>query len=289
MSRALPPELRPKSERPVVVAFAVSTVAALALAVVYLRGGQAQLEGVFLALALGGFGAGLVLWAKRFMPTEEVAEERPQLASTEEDVRAFTESFEAGEHTLQRRGLLLKMAGAALGALGLAVLFPIRSLGPRPGRALKYTPYALAGPVRLVDEDDQPVRPEEIVEGGTYTVFPAGDVQSGDAATILVRVPPEQLRLDEDRAAWTVDGIVAYSKLCTHLGCPVGLYQSQFQLLLCPCHQSTFNVLEGARPVFGPATRPLPQLPLGVDAEGFLVATGDFEAPVEGGFWDRGR
>ena len=287
MSRALPPGLRPKSERPIVVAFAVSTVAALALAVVYWTGGQPQLEGVFLALALGGFGVGLILWAKRFMPTEEVAEERPRLASTEEDLAAFTRSFEAGENTLVRRGLLVKMAAGALGALGLALVFPIRSLGPRPGRALKETAF---GPgVRLVDEDDQPIRPEEIAEGGAYTAFPQGDVQSGDGAALLLRLPEGSLDADYVKLDWTIDGLVAYSKLCTHLGCPVGLYQSQFQLLLCPCHQSTFNVLEGARPVFGPATRPLPQLPLAVDEEGFLVATGDFEAPVQGGFWDRGR
>ncbi len=88
---------------------------------------------------------------------------------------------------------------------------------------------------------------------------------------------------------WVVDGIVAYSKLCTHVGCPVGLYQAQEALLLCPCHQSTFDVLAGAEPIFGPAARPLPQLPLAVDDEGYLVATGDFEAPVGPGFWDRGR
>ena len=91
------------------------------------------------------------------------------------------------------------------------------------------------------------------------------------------------------REGWTVDGIVAYSKLCTHVGCPVGLYQATSGLLLCPCHQSTFDVMDGAEPVFGPAARPLPQLPLDVDGDGYLIATGDFSDPVGPGFWDRGR
>ena len=92
-----------------------------------------------------------------------------------------------------------------------------------------------------------------------------------------------------ERMDWTVEGIVAYSKLCTHTGCPVGLYQSEEHLLLCPCHQSTFDVLDGARPVFGPAARSLPQLPLGIDGDGNLVATDDFPEPTGPGFWDRGR
>ncbi len=87
--------------------------------------------------------------------------------------------------------------------------------------------------------------------------------------------------------AWTIDGLVAYSKVCTHAGCPVGLYQSESSLLLCPCHQSTFDVLNGAEPTFGPATRALPQLPIAVDEEGFVIATADYSEPVGPGFWNR--
>ena len=93
----------------------------------------------------------------------------------------------------------------------------------------------------------------------------------------------------EGREDWTVENIVAYSKICTHAGCPVGLYQAELGLLLCPCHQSTFDVLEWARPVFGPAARSLPQLPLALDDDGYIIATGDFSGPVGPGFWDRGR
>jgi ubiquinol-cytochrome c reductase iron-sulfur subunit len=107
---------------------------------------------------------------------------------------------------------------------------------------------------------------------------------------LLIRIRPDQeITPVPGREGWTVEGVVAYSKLCTHVGCPVGLYQPQIAQLLCPCHQSTFDVLDGARPIFGPAARPLPQLPLGLDGRGHLIATGDFSDPVGPGFWDRGR
>ena len=275
-----------RGETFVAVAFVASIVGALGLAVVYVAGGQTQLEGIFLFLALGGIGVGLVGWAKRFMPTREETEERGRLESTEEEVAAFTADFEAGEQVLGRRGLLVKLALGAFGALGLALLFPIRSLGPRPGRGMKTTPYAQA-PIRVVTEDGRFVRPGELVEGALATVWPEGHRASADAPTLLIRVDERELDLPDERKDWTVEGIVAYSKLCTHTGCPVGLYQQAEKLLLCPCHQSTFDVLDGARPVFGPAARPLPQLPLGVDDDGYLIAEGDFSGPVGGGFWDR--
>ncbi len=87
-------------------------------------------------------------------------------------------------------------------------------------------------------------------------------------------VPPTRLE-------WIVaDSLVAYSKVCTHAGCPVALYRQQDNALFCPCHQSTFNPAAGAVPTFGPAARALPQLPLGIDEQGYLVALGDFQEPV---------
>jgi ubiquinol-cytochrome c reductase iron-sulfur subunit len=144
--------------------------------------------------------------------------------------------------------------------------------------------------VRVVREDGEPVRPDDLPVDGVLTVFPEGHVDAGDGPTLLIRTRRgREFRTRDGREGWTVDGIVAYSKLCTHVGCPVGLYQSEEGLLLCPCHQSTFDVYDGARPVFGPAARSLPQLPLDVDDDGYLVATGDFSDPVGPGFWDRGR
>ena len=271
------------------VSFVVAGVAAIALAVVYWQGGQPQAEGILLAVALGGIGVGIVLWAKHFMPDDEVSEDRHPMASTEEDIASFTADFQAGESSLRSRRVLVATAGGACAALGVALVFPLRSLGPRPGRGLKETAYRQGG-LRLVREDGSPVRPDDLSEDGFITVWPQGHTDAADAPTLLIRYRADQdFEPVEGREDWTVDGVVAYSKLCTHVGCPVGLYQSVSGLLLCPCHQSTFDVLRGAKPVFGPAARSLPQLPLDVDEDGYIIATGDFSAPVGPGFWDRGR
>ncbi|HKY64810.1 MAG TPA: Rieske 2Fe-2S domain-containing protein [Acidimicrobiales bacterium] len=272
--------------------FVVATLAAIALAVVYWEGGQPQAEGVLLAVSLGGIGVGIVLWAKHFMPDEEVVEDRHPMASTEEEVAAFAEDFRSGESTLRGRRVLVATAGGACAALGVAILFPIRSLGPRPGRGLKETVFR-QGDLRLVREDGSPVRPDDVEPGGFLTVYPDGHTDSADAPTLLIRLR-EDRDLDEfephpGREDWTVENLVAYSKICTHAGCPVGLYQSELGLLLCPCHQSTFDVMQWAQPVFGPAARALPQLPLALDEQGFVIATGDFSSPTGPGFWDRER
>jgi ubiquinol-cytochrome c reductase iron-sulfur subunit len=270
------------------VAFAVSVVSAIALIVVYLRGGQAQLEGALLALTSGGIGVGIVLWAKHELGEEEVEEERHDVASTDEEIEHFRADFAAGEEQLGRRKLLMGLLGAAVAAMGAAMLLPIRSLGPRPGRGLKQTGFADG--VRLVNQEGEPIRVDDVPVDGVVTVWPDGDAGAPDSPTLLIRTRASQeMRPLDGREDWTPDNLVAYSKLCTHTGCPVGLYQAEAGLLLCPCHQSTFDVLHGAEPVFGPAARPLPQLPLAIDNDGIVIATGDFSDPVGPGFWDRGR
>jgi len=271
----------------IVVALSLSILAGLGLAVVYATGGQAQLEGVLLAVSLLGIGVGLVIWAQRMLPDDEAEEARKPLGSEPEDVAAFTTELERGEEAIGSRRLIVGLITGGLGALGLALVFPIRSLGPRPGRGLFTT--GMAPGRRLVTAEKEPVRPEDIPVAGVLTVWPEGHEDEADSSTLLIRVEDESLFTKPAKVEWTVGPVVAYSKLCTHTGCPVGLYEAEDHLLLCPCHQSTFEVLAGARPVFGPATRALPQLPLGVDDEGFLVATGDFEGPVSAGFWDRDR
>ena len=279
----------PRAELRASVFFITSTLASIALAVVYWRGGQPQAEGVLLAVISGGIGLGIVTWAKHAMPHDVVTEERESVASSEEDVDAFTADLEAGAERIGRRRLLLGSAAAAVAAFGAALLFPIRSLGPRPGKDLKHTPYA-GGGKRVVTADGAPVKVVDLPEDGVITVWPEGNTDAADAPTLLIRTRrDQQLRPRRGRETWTVDGIVAYSKLCTHVGCPVGLYQATEALLLCPCHQSTFDVLDGARPIFGPATRSLPQLPLSVNDDGELIATGDFDSPVGPGYWDRDR
>jgi ubiquinol-cytochrome c reductase iron-sulfur subunit len=287
-----------RAEVAVASGFLASTAGAIGLAVVYWRGGQPQLEGLFLALALGGLGLGFVLWSRRFMPHEPVVEARHPIASTEEEVDRFRQEYEQGEVILTRRKLLVRSAGLAVVALGAALLAPLRSLGPRPGKGLKDT--AFRDGVYVVTADNQRVRAEDVNTNGVLTVFPEVEVDpehpeaaprpalQADSPTLLIR-PSGTPRPQRDMDDGIVDGLVAYSKLCTHVGCPVGLYQADSHLLLCPCHQSTFDVLDGANPVFGPATRPLPQLPIGVDDEGYVVARGDFNAPPGAGFWDRDR
>ena len=275
-------------ERAAALSFAVSTIASIALAVVYWRGGQTQLEGLCLFLVTGGIGFGIVSWAKQATPHDEVTEERHSVASSEESFEEVAAEIEGGA-SLGRRRLLIGLAGSAFAAMGAALLFPLRSLGPRPGKDLKSTPYS-GGGLRVVTENGEPVSPTDLPPDGLLTVWPEGHTDAADAPTLLIRTRRDQaLKPRQGREDWTVDGIVAYSKLCTHVGCPVGLYQAESALLLCPCHQSTFDVLDGARPVFGPAARSLPQLPLGLDEKGNLIARGDFSGPVGPGFWDRDR
>ena len=285
MGRPVTDEHTEGDERPVALALTVATVAALALAGVYVAGGQAQAEGALLFVSLSSIGVALALWAKRLLPEGEVTESRGELPSSEEERDELEDVIEADRALFGGRRRLLRLLAAAGGALGLALLFPIRSLGPSPGRSLERTAWRKG--VRLVDEEGHPVRVDTVALGGIVTVFPEGSEQPGDAQAVLIRVEPTLIRPRQGRESWSPQGNIAYSKICTHVGCPVGLYQESTHELLCPCHQSTFDVLDGARPKFGPATRSLPQLPLAVDAGGFLVADGDFPEPVGPGYWNR--
>ncbi len=264
--------------------FAVCVVAALALALVYRRGGHPQLEGALLAVALGGMGFGLVTWARRILPHDEEFEDRETLPTTDEERHQFHDTLERDD-VIGRRPLLVRMLVAAGGALGLAALFPIRSLGPDPGDTLERTSWE--GGRRLVTAEGVAVRATDVPLDGLVTVFPDGDVGSADGQAVLIRVRPGLMDPRPGREDWSPEGLIAYSKVCTHAGCPVGLYQADIHQLLCPCHQSAFDVLRAARPTFGPAARPLPQLPLRIDDDGFVVARGDFSEPVGPAWWDR--
>ena len=264
-----------------------TTAAALGLVVVYVRGGQPQLEGALLLVALGSLGIAVVWWATRLMPDEEAVEPRPTIASSEEPRREFYSTLLEGAEGFTGRRRLLQLLGVAAGSLGLAALFPLRSLGPTPGRALFETSWRRGS--RVVTSDGRPVPASEMEIGSILTVFPAGHEHEDDAATVLIRVDAAELEPDPGRADWSPGGHVAYSKLCTHVGCPVGLYRETTHELLCPCHQSTFDVLRGAAVTFGPATRPLPQLPLAIDGDGYLIASEGYDEPVGPIFWNRDR
>jgi ubiquinol-cytochrome c reductase iron-sulfur subunit len=281
------PSRRPPTTRLPAAAFLLSIIAALALAIVYWQGGQPQAEGILLSVALGGIGVGVIAWAHRFLPPGPDVEERPLTASSDEELERLDRELIGSEEEIGRRRVLVRLFGAALGALGLAALFPLRSLGPRPGRGLRTSPFTSGD--HLVTEQGERVRPGDIAADGVITVFPEHKVSDADASTLLIHLRPGQNRPRPGRDDWSVDQLVAYSKICTHAGCPVGLYQAQRGLLLCPCHQSTFEVADGCRPVFGPAARSLPQLPLDTDDGGYLIAGGPFSGPVGPAFWDQLR
>jgi ubiquinol-cytochrome c reductase iron-sulfur subunit len=273
------------AERLVAVCFVVSALAGLGLAIVYISGGQAQLEGALLAVSLGGLAAGLILWAKRLLPHEEITEQRELVPSSQPERAALQSEIERGGETLGRRRLLTRLLAGAAGALGLALVFPIRSLGPRPGNTLFRTQWT-SGALAL-NSAGQPIHRDDLEIDGVVTVFPQGHIGSADSQTIVVRVDPAALELPAGREDWAPEGYVAYSKVCTHAGCPVGLFLAATHELRCPCHQSTFDVLTGATPTYGPAARPLPQLPIEFDANGLLRARSDYREAVGPAFWDR--
>jgi ubiquinol-cytochrome c reductase iron-sulfur subunit len=271
------------AERRIAALLLISTAAALGLAGVYIAGGQPQAEGALLGIALGGIGVALILWARGLSTEGTVVGDRGSLIDVEDEA-AVEARFDEADHEPGRRSVL-KLFWAAGGALGLAAVFPVRSLGPAPGKSLLRTAWRKGS--RMVDVTGRVVRVDTLQVGGTLTVFPQGAVNAGDSSVVLIRVEPDQLKPRPGREDWAPQGYVAYSKICPHVGCPVGLYQADTHELLCPCHQSTFNVLDGARPSFGPATRSLPQLPLAVDPQGFLTAQDDFDEPIGPGFWNR--
>ena len=271
------------AERTSALAFVLSAVAFIGLAAVYWRGGQPQAEGALLAAGFAGLAYGLVTWANRLLPQGPFEEERHQFGDGAQQT-LFGEEASRGQE-LTRRKLLVRTLVLAAGGLGVAAVFPIRSLGPKPGRALLQTPWR-AG-MRAVTEDGRPVLAAEVPVGGLVTVFPEGHAGSANGQAVLIRVEPGLIVPLAGRETWAPDGYVIYSKICTHAGCPVGLYQRETQALLCPCHQSEFDVLHHAQPIFGPAAAPLPQLPIVVGDDGFIRATGDFSEPVGPTFWRR--
>jgi ubiquinol-cytochrome c reductase iron-sulfur subunit len=277
------PRTRSRTELLVAALFGATALCGLGLLVVYVLGGQTQVEGILLTIALGSLGIGVVIWAQDLMITPVVVEERGSPASAPDEVVELNETLEE-EAGFTRRRLLVGMLLAAIGGLAAALAVPALSLGPAPGRELFTTSWRTGK--RLVDANGTPIRAADLALDGVVTVFPDGAPGSADSQTLLIRVPPDLLELDPSRAAWAPDGYVAYSKICTHAGCPVGLYRATEHMLICPCHQSTFDVLRGATPVFGPAARPLPQLPIHLEADGTFVADGDFPEPVGPSFWN---
>jgi ubiquinol-cytochrome c reductase iron-sulfur subunit len=258
--------------------------------------------GLSLSVALLGLGFGSIIWVRHLMPDAELTEHRHDPRSTDKERAAFGEYFEEAttasqfvKRPLVRRTLLL--ATLPLAAIPIVLL---RDMGPLPGTSLRHTVWS-PGRRLLVYGTNQPITPAEFsAPGGMITIVPDGYADDPDAlakaAVIIIKFRPGELQIPTryngttviGTMNWTVDNIVAYSKICTHVGCPVALYEQTTHHILCPCHQSTFDATTGATVIFGPAPRPLPQLPLTTDAQGYLVARSDFTQPVGPSFWERG-
>ncbi len=298
--------------------FMLTGLAALAFVAVYIfwpweyqHGGitnatkwYTPLLGITLGIALLGVGFGITIWAKKLLPEEIAMQDRYDGPSAQED-RKLTAAMlaQTGEDTgVARRPLLRGALLAGVAPLGLAAVVPLGALikDPHKDEPLMRTgfdPRLNDGkPVRLVHEEGTPIRPEDVSVGGQLTVFPGipggATNKYADSPTLLIHLREEDAALTRSNAVpanqeaqW--GNYVAYSKICTHVGCPASLYEQQTNKLLCPCHQSQFLITDNARPVFGPATRRLPQLPITVDEEGFFVAKSDYTVPVGPSFWER--
>jgi ubiquinol-cytochrome c reductase iron-sulfur subunit len=249
--------------------------------------------GVTMALSLIGFGLGAILWAKLLITEEESVQERHSGRSTVEDRETAAAVLTDGIAMtgLARRSLLQRTLGLSVLALGALAIVPLGGLIKKPRDALLRTGWSDG--VRLMTGDRRLIRPGDLEAGGIATVFPATPdglttQVVADSVALLIRLRPGQTvraRAGQEDFGW--QDYLAYSKICTHAGCPASLYEQQTGRLLCPCHQSQFDLLQDATPVFGPAARPLPKLAITVDDEGYFVAKGDFREPIGPSFWER--
>ncbi|MEV8453390.1 Rieske 2Fe-2S domain-containing protein [Streptomyces sp. NPDC052095] len=252
--------------------------------------------GLTLGVALFTIGAGAVHWARTLMSDVEVADDRHAIQATPEVKAKVMADFAAGaeESGFGRRKLIRNTMFGALALVPLSGVVLLRDLGPLPEKKLRSTLWA-KGKQLINMNTMEPLRPEDVAVGSLTFAMPEGLEESAEdfnnqiakAALMIVRIQPENIK-DKREREWAHEGIVAFSKICTHVGCPISLYEQQTHHVLCPCHQSTFDLSDGARVIFGPAGHALPQLRIGVNSEGNLEALGDFEEPVGPAFWERG-
>jgi len=300
-----------RAERVVVACFLLTFIAGCGFVAAYVGLGVHTVDKTLRSnLALGlsmsvmflALGLGALIWVRHLMPNVEVTQQRHDLRSDEKQRQATEAYFKEGTANSQFVKRPLVRRTLMLGTLPLlaAPVVLLRDLGPQPGTSLRHTVWS-PGRRLLVQGTNQPITPAQFsAPGSMITIVPDGYEDDQDALTkaavILIKFRPGELHIPTRHQGstlvgtmnWTVDNIVAYSKICTHVGCPVALYEQTTHHILCPCHQSTFEATTGATVIFGPAARPLPQLPLTTDSSGFLVARRDFTEPVGPSFWERG-
>lgn len=250
--------------------------------------------GLGLTISLFFLGTAIAHFVKSLMPDEEMVEARHPMRGEPETREEAAEIMEGGIGDLQigRRKLVMGAGAGALALLPLLIIFPLGTLGPADPRVFRHTFWDQG--VRLMrDPGGGPIAPSDVTLGSIFHVMPEGlthetpdfMAERAKAAVIMMRLDPTEL--SDERRDWQHEGIIAFSKICTHVGCPVALYEQQTHHLLCPCHQSTFDVTRNAEVIFGPADRPLPQLPITVNDDGYLVAQSDFHESIGASYWER--
>ena len=251
--------------------------------------------GLGMAISLFFIGMGAIHWAKTLMPDTEVVAQRHEFRSPDSERKDFVNAVKEGAAAagLGRRSLIKRSLGAAIGLSALSPLILLRDLGPLPGKELEKTTWK-SGTYLVTDPGNRRIRASDLEVGAVAQVLPEiedpehrklSDIAKD--AVLLIRLRPQEFNLEADRLAMTHDGIIAFSKICSHMGCAVALYEQQTKHLLCPCHQSTFDVTRAAKVIFGPSARPLPQLDITIDQEGYLLARQPFSEPVGPSFWER--
>jgi ubiquinol-cytochrome c reductase iron-sulfur subunit len=313
------PDAARRAERQVATMFGLSSLFAVLTCVAYFvfdvgrnpdsffgLGASNVALGACLGLTLLFIGIGAIQWSRKLMSDHEIVEYRHPVSSSEEDRAEAVAALEQGleDSGIARRPLVRNSLLAAMGFLGLPAIVFLRDLGPLPGDKLAHTVWRKG--MRVVqDVDGARIRPADMQIGQLVNAEPEvffeqdseGNPeyegtellqQKAKAAVILVRMHPDDIKPWKGRENWGVSGILCFSKICTHVGCPISLWEQQTHHLLCPCHQSTFDLADNGKVVFGPAARHLPQLPLAVDDQGYLIATSDFTEPVGPSYWERG-
>ena len=308
-----------RAERQVATMFGLSSVMAVLFCVAYFvfdigdepdlilgYGASNVFLGLTLGLALLLIGVGAIQWARKLMSDVEISEPRHPSRSNDEDRDVAVSALNQGisDSAIGRRPLIRNSLLGAVAALGLPAIVALRDLGPLPGTALERTVWKRG--MRVVnDVSGTPIKPEQMEIGQLVNAEPAvffavdeeGEhvvegvelqQEKAKAAVILVKMRPEDITPAQGRENWGIEGVLCFSKICTHVGCPISLWEQQTHHLLCPCHQSTFDLGDNGKVIFGPAARSLPQLPLMVDDEGYLVAQSDFTEPVGPSYWERG-
>ena len=260
------------------------------------------LLGLTFGFALLFLGVGAVQWGRKIMSDQEMIDYRHPSHSSDDAKNYMLTQLDnvVDESRITRRKIIGRTLLAALATILLPMIVGLADLGPWPTkkkRAETIEKTIWAPGVRVVnDVTFEPIKPENIEIGQLVNGEPANlqdlegsafQIEKAKSAVIVVRMDPNSITIPPSRETWQIGGILCYSKICTHVGCPISLWEQQTHHLLCPCHQSTFDLGDAGKVVFGPAARPLAQLPIALDADGYIVAQRDFLVPPGPSYFER--